>query len=174
MQQDKTGIILNIDGVLTNLGTYVSSSYLGSKSNEGVSIGLIDSNSLRFLKVLCDQAKAEVIIYSSWAAGKTTAEAWRTFFGQLVPGIPVEGVIPAGDYVNADRRAVALQLVAAKFSRMVLISDDIDEWEADYPYVRTSFRTGFQLEHLRDAATLLGAASLAANISKELERVPKA
>jgi hypothetical protein len=174
MQQDKTGIILNIDGVLTNLGTYVSSRYLGSKSNDGVSIGLIDSNSLRFLKVLCDQAKAEVIIYSSWAAGKTTVEAWRTFFGQLVPDIPVEGVIPAGDYVNADRRAVALKLVAAKFSRMVLISDDIDEWEADYPYVRTSFRTGFQLEHLRDAATLLGATSLAANISKELERVPRA
>jgi hypothetical protein len=161
MQLEKTGIILNIDGVLTNLGTYVSSRYLGSKSNDGVSIGLIDSNSLRFLKVLCDQAKAEVIIYSSWAAGKTTVEAWRTFFGQLVPDIPVEGVIPAGDYVNAERRAV-------------LISDDIDEWEANYPYVHTSFRTGFQLEHLRDAATLLGATSLAANISKDLERVPRA
>ena len=174
MQNNKTGIVLNIDGVLTNISTYLGSEYLGRDRDEGSDIGLadIDQTSLRLLKVLCDQVQAEVIIYSAWAVLKNTPEAWKTFFGHLVRDVPVAEVVSAADYLDSNRRPAALAAVAAKYARILLISDDIDETEAAYPHVRTTMRNGFQLEQLMNAATILGATKLAGEIQERLDRIP--
>jgi hypothetical protein len=168
MQQKKTGIVLNIDGVLTNVGTYLGTSYLGD-GGQDTALSHIDRNSLRFLKILCKHTGAEVIIYSAWAGMKTTPDGWKTFFGHIVQDVPVVEVVSIDDYYEAHRRKAVLASVAARYEQMLLISDDIDEIEAAHPHVRTTMRTGFQLEHLAKAASMLGANKLAQDIQKALE-----